>query len=900
MGSKAARFPAGAPSGRLGRVPSPRPDPSIPQGAKPSAWWLGIDPRSGIYVFAGLLVLIAWALAGWRISAERSLEIERLRKESSNLVRAYEEQVLRSLSAIDQTMLFLKNEYEQRGAALDFSRYIREGRVMQGIAHLLMVIDDQGEVVLATSPLQALDVARREYEYTGDHAQRRSTDLTIGRPVFGRVSNQWRLPLSRRLEHADGQYAGVVVAAVDPAYFSGFYRQVDIGRHGAIELVGRDGVVRARQSAEDAAVGQDLTDGALLRETALRLGGEFEAAGGVDGIARMTSFRVLGDYGLIAAVGIALDEGLAESRRRAAGYLWGAAAFSVFILLFGFALNASLLRVQRTHRELMSSRERLAEAQRIARIGNWEFDLATGKGGFSAETAEILGLPPGVREIDLRTTLPIAFAPDQPLLLRAMEKAASSDGVVTLEYRVPRKDEIRWVSATAERFLLAPGQYGLRGTLLDITAPKRQQATAERERGILQQIASGAPRAGIFAELCEHLEQQCPGSRCSLLLLDAKTGTLMQGASPSLPEEFRKEVNALPIGPGTTPCGTAAASRARVVIEDLQTDAAMLSSQTLAKTFSLRGCASTPIFAGTGEVLGTFALYWREPHLADDAETEAVQKAAYLASIYLDRERREQEIHQLNAELEERVTTRTAELQAVNRELEAFSYSVSHDLRAPLRAIDGFSNILLQSHAEQLDEPSRNLLGRIVAAAQRMGRLIDDMLALARINRSPLHFEPLDLATIARAIADELAQTQPERAVEVLIPESLPEVADPNLIRVVLENLLGNAWKFTRNRHQARIEFSMAMGGGERVYCVKDNGVGFDMVYADKLFGPFQRLHRPEEFPGTGIGLATVQRLIHRHRGRIWAESRPGHGAAFYFTLEAQAAGETLKRAVNE
>jgi len=878
------------------------PTPPLPQPAAPSSrnWWLKADPRFGVYVFAGLLAIIAWTFVAWRITAERSLEIEGLRKESANLARAYEEQVLRSLRAIDQTMLFLKNEYEQRGAALDFSRYVREGRVMQGIAHLLMVIDENGEVVLATSPLQALDVARHEHEYTADHAARRSAELVIGRPVFGRVSGQWRVPLSRRLEHPDGRYAGAVVAAVDPAYFSDFYQQVDIGRNGAIELVGSDGIVRARQSGNNAAVGQDLTDDTLLRDAARHLGGEFEAAGGIDGIVRMTSFRVLGEYGLIAAVGIAIDEGLAQSRQRALGYLWGAAAFSAFILLFGLALNASLLRAQRTHRELVSSQQRLAEAQRIARIGNWELDLATGSGRFSAETAEIIGLPAGTQEINLHDAMPLALPQDRPLLTRLLEKAAAGDELVTQEYRIQREGEIRWVSATVERYALAPGKFGLRGTLLDVTAQKRQHATAERERGILQQIASGAPRAGIFAELCEHLEQQCPGSRCSLLLLDAGAGKLVQGASPSLPEEFRALVNALPIGPGTSPCGIAAARGARVLLEDMQTDPAMTAYHALAEKFSLRGCASTPIFAGTGEVLGTFALYWREPHLADDAETEAVQKAAYLASIYLDRERSEQEIHQLNAELEERVAARTAELQAVNRELEAFSYSVSHDLRAPLRAIDGFSNILLQSHAEQLDEPSRNLLGRIVAAAQRMGRLIDDMLALARVNRSPLHFEALDLAIIARAIADELAQTQPERQVEVVIPESLPEVADPNLIRVVLENLLGNAWKFTRNRSQPRIEFSVAMSGGERVYCIKDNGVGFDMVYADKLFGPFQRLHRPEEFPGTGIGLATVQRLIHRHRGRIWAESRPGHGAAFFFTLEARAAAESLKRAVNE
>jgi signal transduction histidine kinase/PAS domain-containing protein len=845
------------------------------------------------------MVLIAWSLAVWRVAAERDLELERLRKESSNLVRAYEEQVVRSLQAIDQTMLFLKSEYEQRGAALDFSRYLREGRVMQGIAHLLMVIDEQDQVVLATSPLQALDVARHEYEYIGDHATRRGNELLIGRPVFGRVSNQWRLPLSRRLDRADGSYAGVVVASVDPAYFSDFHGQVDIGRLAAIELVGRDGIVRARRSGQDNAVGQDLSDSLLLAQATQRMGGHFEASSAVDGTPRVNSFRVIGDYGLIAAVGIALEEGLAQSQTRASGYLWGAAGFSLFILLFGFALNASLRRAQRAHHDLRQSQKSLAEAQRIAKIGNWELDLTRMIGHFSPETGRILGLPEGTQELSLREGLHFNIEEDRPLVMRLLEKAADSDAPSTAEWRIRHQDEVRWLAATAERFAIGQGRYALRGTVMDITPRKRQEQAAERERGILHQIASGAPRTGVFTELCAHLAQQCQGARVSLLLLNETGTALRHTAAPSLPEEFTSAIDGMPVREDSGPCGTAAASSLRVVIEDMHSDPRVGRYRGLAESFGLRACTSTPIIAGTGQVLGTFALYWREVHAPSEAETEAVQKAAYLASIYLDRERSEQEVHQLNTELEERVASRTAELQAVNRELEAFSYSVSHDLRAPLRAIDGFSAILLQSHAEQLDEPSRNLLARIVAAAQRMGRLIDDMLALARVNRSPLHFEHLDLAALARTVAEELAHSQPERQVEFAIAESLPDVADPNLIRVVLENLLGNAWKFTRTRNAARIEFSMAMAAGERVYCVRDNGVGFDMVYADKLFGPFQRLHRPEEFPGTGIGLATVQRLIHRHRGRIWAESRQGHGAAFYFTLDARAAATPLKRAAN-
>ncbi len=878
------------------QAPAPATDTS-PSPAR--VWWLDVDPRFGIYVFAGLLILIAWSLAGWRIAAERELELDRLRKESSNLVRAYEEQVVRSLQAIDQTMLFLKSEYEQRGAALDFSRYLREGRVHKGIAHLLMVIDADNEVVLANSPLQALDVARREHEYVGDHAQRRSNEMLIGRPVFGRVSGQWRLPLSRRVETADGRYAGVVVAAVDPAYLSGFYRQVDIGPSAAIMLVGRDGIVRARQSGEDLRVGQDLTDSVLLQAAEKRLSGGYEAAGSIDGVPRVVSFKVIGEFELIATVGIALAEGLAEAQRRAGAYLWGAAGFSLFILLFSFALNASLLRVQRTHRRLLKSENSLAEAQRIGHIGNWELALDTNVGHYSLETARILGLPDHPLVLHFADALQLAIEADQPLVSRLLEKARTSDQPAFAQWRNLRQGELRWIAATAERYALGPGRFALRGTVMDITAQKHQEEAAERERGILQQIASGAPRAGVFSELCEYLEQQCRGARVSLLLLDASRSLLRHGAAPSLPDELTRAIDGLPVGENASPCGMAVATSLPVVVEDMYCDPRVEPYRELARTFELRACTSTPIIAGTGEVLGTFALYWREVHAPSAAETEAVQKAAYLASIYLDRERSELEIHQLNAELEERVASRTAELQAVNRELEAFSYSVSHDLRAPLRAIDGFSAILLQSHASELDEPSRNLLARIVAAAQRMGRLIDDMLALARVNRSPLRFETVDLAAIARSIAEEFAQSRPERKVEFAVPDMLPELADPALIRVVLENLLGNAWKFTRNRVEARIELRMMLTEGERVYCVSDNGVGFDMVYADKLFGPFQRLHRPEEFPGTGIGLATVQRLIHRHHGRIWAESRPGQGASFYFTLDARSASEHLKRVVN-
>jgi light-regulated signal transduction histidine kinase (bacteriophytochrome) len=246
-----------------------------------------------------------------------------------------------------------------------------------------------------------------------------------------------------------------------------------------------------------------------------------------------------------------------------------------------------------------------------------------------------------------------------------------------------------------------------------------------------------------------------------------------------------------------------------------------------------------------------------------------------------ERKRADERIHILNQEL----THRAADLEASSRELEAFSYSVSHDLRSPLRSIDGFSQTLLEDHAHALNDEAKDCLNRVRAAAQRMAQLIDDMLSLSRISRAELRHEQTDLADAARAVIAELQREEPDRNVEVVIPPTLAAWGDPRLLRIALDNLLGNAWKFTARADNPRIQIGQTQDQGQTVYFVRDNGAGFDMAYSGKLFGAFQRLHSITEFAGTGIGLATVQRIIHRHGGRIWAHAQVGQGATFLFTL---------------
>jgi signal transduction histidine kinase len=238
--------------------------------------------------------------------------------------------------------------------------------------------------------------------------------------------------------------------------------------------------------------------------------------------------------------------------------------------------------------------------------------------------------------------------------------------------------------------------------------------------------------------------------------------------------------------------------------------------------------------------------------------------------------------------LNEELNARVAQLENANRELDAFSHSVSHDLRAPLRAIDGFSKAVLADQADKLNAQAREDLERVRKAAQHMARLIDDLLKLSRVSRAQLGRLPLDLGRLARNTIDELRRAEPGRRVEVTIAKDLRAEGDPDLLQVVLDNLLGNAWKFSSRREHAHLELGIAEVQGERAFFVRDDGAGFDMAYADKLFGAFQRLHATTEFEGTGIGLATVQRIVHRHGGRIWAESAVGQGATFYFTLGAR------------
>lgn len=318
--------------------------------------------------------------------------------------------------------------------------------------------------------------------------------------------------------------------------------------------------------------------------------------------------------------------------------------------------------------------------------------------------------------------------------------------------------------------------------------------------------------------------------------------------------------------------GWAMLNRQPAVIEDIYADP-RVPADAYRPTF-VKSLAMVPI--RTEAPIGAIGNYWARQHMPSSAEVELLQALANTTSVAMENVR-------VYEELEKRVADRTAELVAANQELESFSYAVSHDLRAPLRSIRGFSDMLLECSADRLDETGRKYLERIQTAGGKMAVLIDDLLRLARLSRSPMKVDPVNLSDLARKILAQLSSSSPERAVEIRIEEGIMVEGDAGLLRIAFENLFSNAWKYTSRRPDAKIEFGLAPESSGAVVCfVRDNGAGFEMKYARRLFEPFQRLHGEHEFPGTGIGLAIVQRVLNRHGAHIRAEAEVNRGATFH------------------
>jgi PAS domain S-box-containing protein len=465
---------------------------------------------------------------------------------------------------------------------------------------------------------------------------------------------------------------------------------------------------------------------------------------------------------------------------------------------------------------------------------------------------------------------------------RAMKEGVS----VQLEDYYPPWD--RWYENR-----IYPSDDGLSIYFTEITPRKRAEQLLVGQKRVLEMIAGGAALRDTLEALVAVVEEQAAEMFGSILLLDDDGVHLRHGAAPRLPASLNDAIDGASIGASVGSCGTAVFRREPVIVADIETDPLWDDYRHLAAPHGLRACWSTPIFDAERRVLGTFALYFRHAMRPTDHHLRVIDMATHTAAIAIVRKREEERLRasearyrDLNAELEHRVVERTAELNAKNRELQTFTHSVSHDLKAPLRGIDGYSRLLLEDHAGALNDEGRSFLQNVRTATGQMGRLIDDLLAYSRLERAVVHTGRVELRPLVEELISDRAPEIAARGAVVTmdIPDAIVS-ADRHALMIALRNLLENALKFTRDTPVPRLEIGARIDVTTCILWVRDNGIGFDMRFHDRIFEVFQRLHRAEDYPGTGVGLAMVRRALQRMGGRVRAESEAGKGATFFLEI---------------
>lgn len=921
-----------------------------------------------IAAFALVTIAATWAGVAWTVRTEHERAIADAMTATANLARTFEEHTLRSLSYIDQIALRIKAQCEERGFSGDLEQFLQSMAINPAIVAGVRISNDLDMEIAGVPASRPVFAGGRDE--VRSHRQEDSGKLLIGRPVDG-GDGRLQVPVTRRINKPGGGYGGVVTIYIDPVYFSNFYRDVDLGKDGAVALMGRDGVVRARLSAEGAGVGQDIGQREEFRRMVSEQIGSLLVPSPVDDLPRIVSFRALRDYPLLVGVGISAETALAGSERRKQYYVGAAGLVSTFVLMVALWLMWMTRRLAHAAGHLRQSEQRLSLALEGADMAFFDWNVADGTVQASEHWARMLGLLPQSMHIDMASFAALVHPEDQgPVRQHLREVLAGRVARYRAEYRMHMPDG-KWLWVQSHGFVVARNKAGralrMAGVFADISWRKQAEQDMREAQQFLDSILENIP-AMIFVKDVRDLrfvrfnragEELIGRPRGELIgkndydlfsrdqanfftakdraviasgeILDVPEEPIntqhglryLHTRKLPIPDESGQPRYLLGISEDITDHRAAELSlriseaqlravinhsSALIALQDAggrfllvnQPYAAVLHTVPEAINGKPLAAVLPPELAQRtlGQIRTVFAT--RAPLTEEVRLPSASGVRVYMmnkfplldasglpyavGSIYTDITQRERDIElirRINRQLEQQA----AELTTANKELESFAYSVSHDLRAPLRHISGFVNMLREQAGGSLDETARRYLERIAVAATRMAALIDDLLALSRTARAELRKMPVALGELVQSIIDELQPQISGRTVRWEIG-ALPVVhADRSLLRQAFFNLMDNALKYSRTRPEAVIGIDARTEDGHTVIRVSDNGVGFDMAYAGKLFGVFQRLHRSEEFEGTGIGLANVARIIQRHGGRVWAESREQQGAVFFVAL---------------
>ena len=802
----------------------------------------------GIAMFCLAMIALIWVVIEERAATERDDVLQGVMRQNANLAIAFEQYSLRILRNAEAVTQFVESAYLRRNRNTDLATLLAERAAANDILEVIAIFDAHGRLVATSQPRAQAGVYIGDREEFQVHASGQGPVFHVGKTAVTPLWNESAVPFTRRIGLADGSFGGVVMALTRPHRFTDFIADASVQPGDVFTLAGLDGITRARKIHGRETFGDDLRGSLVLAQQAQKANGNVRGKGHLDGVTRLFAYRTLKDYPLVAMVGSAETEVLAEYSHRRSLYYGGAAAASACILLFAVVVIAVVFRAARIATALAESETRFRALTELSADWWWEQDtefrfvdiagLATSHGDLT--TDDLLGR----RRWELPTLKPVNTTWE---VHRAVLAARLPFGDLLLE-RTGRDGRLHFENITGRPIFDAQGNFrGYRGAGTDVTV------NIEIERALLDSEARFRHLAELSSDWYWEQDDQF------------RFTFLSQGHQRIVHLD-----NAMRIGK----------THWELDLEGLTDDQwadhrRLLEARQPFRNLEGRwtahdggvfyiGISGDPVFDATGRFTGYRGT-----------GTDITQ-----------RKLAESVILHMNVALEERVRQRTEQLETANEELYAFGYSIAHDLRAPLRAIGGFSQMLIERHLPEVNATGNALFNRILTNVAWMGQLIDGLLALSQLSAAPVTRASIDLSRMSREIIDEMCKLEPERRVKLVLAEGLVVEGDKTMMRRMMQNLIGNAWKYSANLPDACIEIgAMKDTNDTPIYFIKDNGAGFDMKYADKLFQPFQRLHSPSEFHGAGIGLAIVSRIIRKHQGRIRAESAVGKGAAFYFTL---------------